>query len=139
MAGFTDFLKSNASPVAVGASALSNALSNLGDLTSTDHKLRGILNTLKDIPLSPLSMIGSIKGVQSVFKAIVQNSGGLEASMRRIATMTIYRGQLEPLLKSVSAAKVRLAELMQFSGKSPFNLGQVVSASKSLEIFTNGA
>jgi hypothetical protein len=61
------------------------------------------------------------------------------ASLMKAGEMERYQTQLEVFLGSADKAKTRLAELTNFAKTTPFELPQVVQASKTLEVFTKGA
>jgi hypothetical protein len=161
MAAIQDFLNKNgagksAVPKGVGDVAGRNVSSAYGGvagkiflasdvaaIATSDNKLKSIFKTAKDIALFkiiwPAALVQGLIGVQNVFRHLVIDSGSLAAAIERIKTISVYQGQFEPLLKGVAQAKMRVAELMAFASKSPFDLDSVVKASRSLEIFTRGA
>jgi len=122
------------------------AVALAGALTSSEGKLKSMARAVRDIAIWRLVPIatqlgGAFLGVRAAIKSVVRDSGTLESAWQRLAKLQFYKGQLEPLLKSAGAAKERLAELIQLSGRSKFdvgNLGQWVAASRSLEILTRG-
>jgi hypothetical protein len=66
--------------------------------------------------------------------------GGLAiAAVKGAAQNERYAAQLEVLLGSAKAAKDRLKELTEFAKKTPFELPDVIEASRTLQVFTKGA
>lgn len=61
------------------------------------------------------------------------------AALGASAQMETFEVQFETLLGSADAAEARIAELSEFAAKTPFQLPQVVQASRTLEVFTDGA
>ena len=116
---------------------------SLAQIAQSKNKLTETLKVMKEMALwkitLPVALLGGLSGLQKMVRSLASDTGALQSAMDRVGKIKIYQGQLEPLLKSAGAARQRLAELMQFERKSPFNLGQVVAASRALEIFGNGA
>jgi len=111
-------------------------------IAASNNKLKETLKLVKDLALWkftwPVALLGALKGVQGVMRSLARDTGALDAAITRLGKIRLYQGQLEPLMKSAAAARARLAELMKFEGRSPFNLGDIVAASRALEIYGNG-
>ncbi len=113
-------------------------------LASHENKVKAIAKAVSTIAwyrLVPILGIiaGSLVGVRGAIKAIVKDSGALEAAWQRLAKLRLYQGQLEPFLKSAAAARARLAELIVLSNKSSSSLGQWVAGARAMEILSRGA
>lgn len=65
--------------------------------------------------------------------ALIAKSIGKAADLETAQTAFI------PLLGSIQAAKDRVAELAKFANETPFEMPEVVEASKNLEVMTQGA
>lgn len=75
-------------------------------------------------------------GIMAVTSAV---SGLASGMIGGAMTMEKYTVQLGVLLGSTSAAQKRIAELAEFAKTTPFELPEVVEASKQLQVFTKGA
>lgn len=141
--GLGDFVKKNISESTSGPLGKAFAGMSVIEIAKSENKMKELVKQafiLSAMKITwPLSLISMIGGVRTGLRSLITDTGALQSALERAARVKLYQGQLEPLLKSAGAAKTRLAELMQFAGKSPFDLGSVVAASRSLEIFTNGA
>jgi hypothetical protein len=60
-------------------------------------------------------------------------------SVVKAADMETLEVQFETLLGSADKAKARIKELVQFAAKTPFEIPEVVNASRQLEVMTKGA
>lgn len=100
---------------------------------------------------SKFEALGSSKGAQSILMGVGLGAGQMALSkitdavgglaqgiVGGAANMETYRTQFEVLLGSVNRAKERIADLTEFAKTTPFELPQVVEASKTLEVFTKG-
>jgi hypothetical protein len=75
----------------------------------------------------------------AVFNEIQQGVGSVVSGMiGGAAQMERYNAQLTTLLGDAGAAKTRLAELAQFGASTPFELPEVIEASRTLQVFTKG-
>lgn len=76
---------------------------------------------------------GAIQGVASGITGLISGSLAKAGEMERFSV------QLETLLGSAEAADERLKELVSFAAKTPFELPGVIAASRTLQVFTQGA
>ena len=137
--GFKDFLKENATKTNVAFSAIAN----LGDLTSSDKKLKGLVNTIKDLALGSVIMrtafVSAFSGLGSLVKSLAKDTGALEAAMKKVAAVKLYSNQLAPLVGGIAAARSKLADLTVFASKFKLPIGEVVAAQRALIVFSQGA
>ena len=137
--GFKDFLKENATKTNVAFSAIGN----LGDLTSSDKKLKGLVNTIKDLALGSVLMrtafVSAFSGLGSLVKSLAKDTGALEAAMKKVAAVKLYSNQLAPLVGGIAAARSKLADLTVFASKFKLPIGEVVAAQRALIVFSQGA
>lgn len=90
--------------------------------------------------------------MSNVFASVAQNAAGValgniganiagkiaefgKGFVTNNAEFETYQTQFEVLLKSAEKAKARMAELSAFADKTPFELDEVVRASKTLQVF----
>lgn len=136
MAAFDDFIKKNAGEAIAAGGAIA-------EIASSKDKLAETFRILKDFALWkvtwPSALLGTLNGISTAVRSVARESGALGAAFNSLSRVRFYAAQFEPLLKSAAAARSRIAELMQFEKRSPFNLGQIVAASRALEIYSNGA
>lgn len=77
--------------------------------------------------------IGAIRGLDALARSFRDMTLGAAAGLEELVT------QFTPLLGSVDAAKDRVESLQKFAIGTPFNLEDLIHASKSLETLTRGA
>lgn len=82
---------------------------------------------------------GALTGVLRTMKQIVDQSGILERGMQRISSMQQMEGKFQTMLKSISLAKERMAELYKFAASSPFDVQSVMRANLALQALTRGS
>jgi hypothetical protein len=75
-------------------------------------------------------------GIAAVGTAVTGLVSGMVSGASQMEKYTV---QLEVLLGSTKAAKDRIEELRTFANFTPFELPEVVEASKTLQVFTKGA
>ncbi len=119
----------------------SGIISDLGFNLATQRSLWGAIGeTIKYKVLGPAgSLTGTFFGIQQGIKAMVRESGTLEAAWQRVSQIKIYQGQFESLLKGATQARARLAGLARFSNGRLFRLDETARTSRGLEILTRGA
>jgi len=91
--------------------------------------------------------IGRIAKMAAVFSGVQLGVQGLvdvlkrgsTAGIRFNATIEAQEVAFKTLLGSTEAAQQRIAELVEFSAKTPFRLTEVVQASRMLQALTDGA
>lgn len=84
---------------------------------------------------------------QGIFDLITDSVGNLAEALGGLVTGSIakagemerFSAQLEVLLGSSEAAEARLRELVEFARSTPFELPGVIEASRTLQVFTQGA
>jgi len=77
-----------------------------------------------------------IGGVRESFGVL---QGMFSAPIQAAAQFESFRVQFEVLLGDATVAKERINELAEFAAKTPFQLPEVVDASRQLEVLTKGA
>lgn len=91
---------------------------------------KGLLHAFTANPL--IAMTGAALGLGGAYHL-------LASSVEGAAQHETFELQFQTLLGSADAAHERLEELSTFAAKTPFELPEVVNASRVLEIFTHGA
>lgn len=77
-----------------------------------------------------------IQGVKETFDVL---SMMFSRPIQAAAQFESFQVQFEVLLGNASEAKARISELSEFAAKTPFQLPEVVDASRQLEVLTKGA
>ena len=126
-----------------GAVGSAFAAIDVAQIASADNKTKALLTTLKDLAAFNLfgwagMIAGSLFAIRGGIKAAIMDSGSLQKALENLSRVRLYEAQFAPFVKGAGAARQRLSELMALAGK-PFNLGALVSASRSMEVFTRGA
>ncbi|MDR1284109.1 MAG: hypothetical protein LBK99_25330 [Opitutaceae bacterium] len=90
--------------------------------------------------LGPTAILsGMMLGVLKTIILITKNTEMFKRGMEQVSRMQTLQTQFQTLLKSVSAAKARIAELYKFAAATPFQIGEIAEASRNLEVLTRGA
>ena len=98
----------------------------------------GIKTAILTKAIGPLAQIvGITTGVVGAIKKLSSEFGTMGA--QAAASIEMLEQQFRPLLKSIEAAKNRMAELKKFSTETPFGMKEVAAANKILENFSKGA
>lgn len=114
-------------------------------IATAESKWKAIGAAIKDFAVwkmvGPLAIIlGSLKGIEGVTRAILRDTGSLRAVLERMSQMQGLERQFKTLLGSINAARQRVAELVQFTNKQKlFDLSTSGTAARELEILTKGA
>lgn len=85
-----------------------------------------------------LKMAGKI-AIGTAIAGLTAGGLGIGKAIGKAAEMEGFETQFETLLGSAEKAKARMAELAEFGAKTPFNLPEVVNASKILQTMTGDA
>lgn len=96
---------------------------------NSGHFMQGITNNFADIR-------NAVQGIREGWNVISEAFG---APVNAFVQKEQYQMAFSVLLGSMDNAKKRMAELTEFAKTTPFELPQVVSASKQLEVLTHGA
>lgn len=77
-------------------------------------------------------------GFDMAFGAVSAVAGKLAGTLREAFSFETQTIQFAVLMRSMSAAKERMAELAKFAAETPFQMGEIVQASRTLHVFTGG-
>lgn len=137
---FTIVIDSNIEVLIKGVKSGADAVENeLKDIEKTGTKalketgkqaqgLGGVLNQLKAVVTDFIGLF-AFDQVKNFFMGIGQAVVGANAQFET------YTTQFQTLLGSTDAAKARMEDLAKFAVETPFELPQVVEASRTLEVF----
>ncbi len=122
-----------------GAAFLASDMLSIG---TADNKAKALLQTLGRLVQFNLFgwagvAAGGFLGLRTAIKAVVQDSGSLEAALRSLAKVQLYAAQFAPFVGGAKAARQHVADLAKEAGK-PWKLEQLVEASRNLTILTRG-
>jgi hypothetical protein len=112
------------------------------DTSKATGALAGLKAKIAGLSPGGAGLLGGLVGAGSFMAvtAVTSAVAGLAAGMIGGASaMEKYTVQFGVLLGSTQAAQRRMAELIDFAKTTPFELPEVVAASKTLEVFTKGA
>lgn len=115
--------------IRLGLSGLASVEAGLGKLRSS---VSSVGNTVKSLAAFSTGLVGisiGLAGVGQALKSIVGTNAGIEQQTTAFKT----------LLGSADAAEKRIRALTKFAAETPFELPEVVQASKVLQSLTNGA
>ncbi|MDX2108758.1 MAG: hypothetical protein SFY80_00810 [Verrucomicrobiota bacterium] len=115
-----------AAKIATGSSVAGAAMGSLGGV---------IVNRV----LGPLGLVsGMVLGIVSGLRAATRQTDLLGRGISSLRSLETLKTQFVPLLKSVEAAKQRIASLYKFAASTPFQLGEIGNANRTLEVLTRG-
>jgi len=125
------------------AAALQDAASAaIITLVTGGSKMQAVFEGVKAAILTkaigPLAQISGVSmGALSAIRKLSNEFGVMGA--KAAGSIEMLEQQFRPLLKSIEAAKNRMAELRKFAAETPFGLKEVAAANKVLENFSKGA
>jgi len=114
----------------------------IGATDNASKPIRGVVNSLDRLENKTKTTSSAFVGLGQVIGSI-----GIAAGLQQITKAfwntgnqtEKFRTQFSVLLGSMDEAKARMAELSKFSAKTPFELPEVATASKTLQTLTEGA
>lgn len=103
----------------------------------------GVTGTLNKIGASVRNLGSGFKSLVRVgvkaFAALAAAAGSLGYTIKKAFDFETAKVQLKSLLGSMGAATKRFAELKKFSAETPFQLPDILKASRLLTVFSEGA
>lgn len=127
-------------------SGISKAKSEVAGLGSEMRKTKGgadgLGNGLKGIGSSAIGSIGSVKsligafaGLKTVQAAVSTVTGAIKTGFAEASDMEGYKVQLETATKDTKKAGQLMSNAIEFANKTPFETGQVVQATATMEMY----
>jgi hypothetical protein len=74
-----------------------------------------------------------------LFKRLVGTTQLLAEGLKAVKEIEMLETQFAPLLGGINRARQRIKELYDFAAKTPFQIGDIAGASRTLEVLTKGA
>ncbi|MEA3207296.1 MAG: hypothetical protein QOE70_353 [Chthoniobacter sp.] len=116
---------------------------SIAEIAQADNKLKALLKTLRDMllfkPLIAIGMAGAFNAMSKSIRALVHDTGSLRAALEKIKTVQGLQRTFAPFVGGLHAAKLKVAELVNFSARNGIELKGVASAEHSLQELTHGA
>jgi len=121
-----------------------------GDLAMTvlaaataENKFKAIGQAVKDIAIwrliGPLGIVlGVTTGIVAGFRTLVRETGSLDAALRRLSSLQGLKDQFTGLLGGLTQARMRVAELVQFTDRFNQSIEDVGRGGRALEVLTRG-
>lgn len=113
------------------------------DIAQSDNKLKALLKTLVQLalfkPLIAIGLAGAFAAMGRSIRALVKDTGSLEAALRKLTQIQGLQRSLAPFVGGLQAAKLKVAELVNFAASNNLDLGGVGDAEKDLQAMTHGA
>ena len=97
------------------------------------------VGTFKSMASGVLQVAGGIAVYNLAVKAATSATNLFKDSIQQAADMEDMKLGFEVLLGSVEAAEARMQSLADFAASTPFQLPEIVTASRQLQVFTKGA
>lgn len=123
----------------LGIFGLAYGASELKGISEADNKFKALLKTLKDFILIRASMIGVFAGISGAVRAMVKDTGSLEALLKRMQTAQLFTRIFTPFAGSARAARQHVADLLILSQRTPFKFESFAEADRTLQGLTRGA
>jgi hypothetical protein len=138
---FAEFMKGNARFYAggLGGAGLIFPLLDIKNVVESDNKFKAILKTIKDFVLVRAAFAGTFLALGAAIRALVKDTGSLEAAMKRLQSVQRAQRTLAPFVGGPRQARQETASLLQFSAQSPFTFESTVEASRALHAQTRGS
>jgi len=131
------FLKENVK-FAYGGIGLPFAALDVKGILDSDNKFKAILKTMKDLVLIRVSLVGTFAAIGASIKALVKDTGSLDAALKRLSEVQHFQRVFTPLVGGAKAARKEVADLIQFASHTPFKFEGVASAAVTLQTSTRG-
>lgn len=133
-----DFIKEN-----LHADGMMNIGFAIPDIAAADNKLQAVAKSLWDIATwkwtFPVTILGMANGLRTAMRSLATDTGAAQSAMERLSKIRVYGDQFQTITGSAEGARSKIAELMRFERGSQFGLGDIVGASRALQVFGNGA
>lgn len=141
MAALDDFLKQNVS----GPLNKVFLAGYIRDISTAENKWKAVGKVIVEMAVwtsrlvLPAVFIAAWVKLGSTVRTILRDTGSLDAALRRLAAIQGLQRTFAPLLGGLSAAKQRVAELVQFTGRQKFfKFEDIGEGARSLEVMTRG-
>lgn len=142
MSALGDFLKKNATANTQGALGVLGVGGDVAAIATGHSKLKDAATALKNlifgIPMFQLAIVAAFTAMNKGIKAVLKDTGSLEAALKRLAAIRGLEKSLAPFVGGVDAAKTKVAELLVLAKSSNFKFEQFGSATQTLTVFTRG-
>jgi hypothetical protein len=100
----------------------------------------GVSSLLVTRVLGPVTLlVGVTTGLLGLFKRLVGTTQLLAEGLKAVKEIEMLETQFAPLLGGINRARMRIKELYDFAAKTPFQIGDIAGASRTLEVLTKGA
>lgn len=147
MAALEDFIKKNVK-ASVGENLKDAKFGkafiafDIANLVAGENKLRSIGRLLRDLllitPVIGAGFAGLFLAMGKSIRSLVHDTGSLEAALKKLSQIQGLQRMFAPLLGGIAAAKMKVAELVNFASSRKISLGDAADASRSLLLMTNG-
>lgn len=138
MAERVDIIIEGEDRVSRPAKAASGALTNMG--TSAQRatgRMAGLRGALTGLGSSMSGLMAPLGGILRMFGPLLAGFGAIQAlrmGVGFLSSIETAQIQFEVLLGSAEKAKDRIQELTEYAARTPFELPEVVSASRQLQV-----
>ena len=143
MSGFKDFLKREAADNSAGLLGKGFIAFDIGNLIAGKNKLEAIkslfINLILLRPVMAAGFAGLFLAMGKGIRSLVHDIGSLDAALKKLRQIQGLEKTFAGLMGGASAARKKVAELVNFSASKNVKIGDVGESARSLEIFTRGA
>ncbi|MEA3210984.1 MAG: hypothetical protein QOE70_4041 [Chthoniobacter sp.] len=116
---------------------------SIAEIASADNKLKALVKTLASMilwkPLIAVGLVGAFSSMGKSIRNLVRDTGSLQAAMDKLRTIQGLAHIFAPFVGGMKAAKLKVAELVNFAAESNLELGGVADAEMALQKLTKGA
>ncbi|MGB8170987.1 MAG: hypothetical protein WCF18_26020, partial [Chthoniobacteraceae bacterium] len=116
---------------------------SIAEIAQADNKLKAVVKTLAAMVVQGLLMkamfAGAFSSMSKSIRALVRDTGSLQAALDRLKTIQALQRSFAPFVGGIKAAKLKVAELVNFAARNNLKLEGVAQAERSLQDLTHGA
>ncbi|MEA3212860.1 MAG: hypothetical protein QOE70_5917, partial [Chthoniobacter sp.] len=116
---------------------------SIAEIAQADNKLKAVVKTLAAMVVQGLLMkvmfAGAFGSMSKSIRALVRDTGSLQAALDRLKTIQGLQRSFAPFVGGLKAAKLKVAELVNFADRNQIKLGGVAEAERSLQMLTHGS
>jgi len=138
-----DFIKKNAAASTKGKIGKGIIAFDVANLITAEDKLKALLRLFRDLilmkPVLQTAFAGLFLGMGKSIRALVHDTGSLETALKKLMQIQGLQRMFAPLVGGAAAAKLKVAELVNFAASKNLKLGDVGEAERSLMLMTRGS
>src|SRR5436190_4926529 len=141
--GLGEFIRKNASESLTGKTGKAFIAFDVVNLVTSEKKIKSIWQLFKDLvllkPIIAAGFLSLFLGMSKAVRSLVHDTGSLEAALKKLTQIQGLQKMFTGMVGGAEAAKLKVAELVNFAATRNIKLGDAAEATRSLELMTKGA